>query len=146
MQVGGTFWLTRLARDREATVRLAALSLLAHLAAPTATPTRRMLLQGWPEAGTAVLKVHNSPLQPCIHFVLTIQPSRLHMCHKQAFEPGMCAFTIPRTMQSLQYTNQCLIVSPTQLLDPCCAFNFKARRQTTHLCCPLVQQIPTPEQ
>ena len=61
MQVGGTFWLTRLARDREAAVRLAAFSLLAHLAAPTAAPTRRMLLQGWPEAGTAVLKVDDPP-------------------------------------------------------------------------------------
>ena len=62
MQVGGTFWLTRLARDREAAVRVAALSLLAHLAGPTATPTRRMLLQGWPEAGTAVLKVDSPPV------------------------------------------------------------------------------------
>lgn len=70
VQVGGTFWLTRLARDSEATVRLAALSLLAHLAAPTATPTRRMLLQGWPEAGTAVLKVDNSPLQFCPQHML----------------------------------------------------------------------------
>ena len=66
MQVGGTFWLTRLARDREATVRIAALSLLAHLARPTATPTRRMLLQGWPEAGTALLKVHASPVHASV--------------------------------------------------------------------------------
>lgn len=58
VQVGGTFWLTRLARDREAAVQAAALSLLAHLASPGAPLTRRMLLQGWPEAGTAVLKVH----------------------------------------------------------------------------------------
>ena len=55
-QVGGTFWLTRLARDREAGVRVAAVSLLAHLASPQAPATRRMLLQGWPEAGTAMLK------------------------------------------------------------------------------------------
>lgn len=57
LQVGGTFWLTRLARDREAEVRAAALSLLSQLAGPEAIPTRRMLLQGWPEAGSAVLKV-----------------------------------------------------------------------------------------
>lgn len=56
-QVGGTFWLTRLSRDREAAVRVAALTLLAHLASNKAPATRRMLLQGWPEAGTAVLKV-----------------------------------------------------------------------------------------
>ena len=56
-QVGGTFWLTRLARDREAEVRVAAIGLLAHLASPQAPATRRMLLQGWPEAGTAMLKV-----------------------------------------------------------------------------------------
>ncbi|KAL0055596.1 hypothetical protein WJX82_002269 [Trebouxia sp. C0006] len=56
-QVGGTFWLTRLSRDREASVRVAALGLLAHLASPRAPATRRMLLQGWPEAGTALLKV-----------------------------------------------------------------------------------------
>lgn len=42
-------------------MRAAALSLLAHLACPTANPTRRMLLQGWPEAGTAVLKVDGLP-------------------------------------------------------------------------------------
>ena len=57
VQVGGTFWLTRLSRDREASVRVAALGLLAHLASPRAPATRRMLLQGWPEAGTALLKV-----------------------------------------------------------------------------------------
>ena len=56
-QVGGTFWLTRLSRDREAAVRVAALTLLAHLASNKAPATRRMLLQGWPEAGTTVLKV-----------------------------------------------------------------------------------------
>ena len=65
-QVGGTFWLTRLARDREAAVRVAALSLLAHLASARAAPTRRMLLQGWPEAGTAVLKVSRQPLTMCV--------------------------------------------------------------------------------
>ena len=57
VQVGGTFWLTRLSRDREASVRVTALCLLAHLASPRAPATRRMLLQGWPEAGTALLKV-----------------------------------------------------------------------------------------
>jgi len=57
IQVGGTFWLTRLSRDREASVRVAALGLLAHLASSRAPATRRMLLQGWPEAGTALLKV-----------------------------------------------------------------------------------------
>ncbi|DBA67372.1 TPA: hypothetical protein ACH3X2_001663 [Trebouxia sp. C0005] len=57
VKVGGTFWLTRLSRDREASVRVTALGLLAHLASPRAPATRRMLLQGWPEAGTAMLKV-----------------------------------------------------------------------------------------
>jgi len=57
VQVGGTFWLTRLSRDREASVRVTALGLLTHLASPRAPATRRMLLQGWPEAGTALLKV-----------------------------------------------------------------------------------------
>ncbi|DBB03962.1 TPA: hypothetical protein ACH3X1_013032 [Trebouxia sp. C0004] len=56
-QVGGTFWMTRLSRDREASVRVTALGLLAHLASPRAPATRRMLLQGWPEAATALLKV-----------------------------------------------------------------------------------------
>ena len=57
LQVGGTFWLTRLARDREAAVRAAALALLAHLAQAAAPATRQMLLRGWPEAGSALLKV-----------------------------------------------------------------------------------------
>ena len=64
-QVGGTFWLTRLARDREASVRATALLLLAHLAGPEAVCTRRMLLQGWPEAGSAVLKVFTQSVVSC---------------------------------------------------------------------------------
>ena len=72
--MGGTFWLTRLARDREAGVRVAAVSLLAHLALPQAPATRRMLLQGWPEAGTAMLKV----LLP-LSAVLTCH----HSCYRQ---------------------------------------------------------------
>ncbi|KAK9824474.1 hypothetical protein WJX72_010621 [[Myrmecia] bisecta] len=55
--VGGTFWLTRLARDRETGVRAAAMTLLACLASPAAPVTRRMLLQGWPECGSTALKV-----------------------------------------------------------------------------------------
>ena len=56
-QVGGTFWLSRLARDREATVRAAAWSILARLALPAAPATRRMLLQSWPDCGTTAVRV-----------------------------------------------------------------------------------------
>ena len=56
-QVGGTFWLSRLARDREATVRAAAWSVLARLALPAAPATRRMLLQSWPDCGTTAVRV-----------------------------------------------------------------------------------------
>lgn len=47
-------------------MRAAALTLLAHLAQPSAPATRRMLLQGWPEAGSAVLKVPAMLLPPIV--------------------------------------------------------------------------------
>ncbi len=47
-QVGGTYWLTNLARrDEEWQVRACALGLLARLASPAAPATRRMLMQAW---------------------------------------------------------------------------------------------------
>jgi hypothetical protein len=42
---------------QEAEIRVAAISLLSRLAGPQAGPTRRMLLQGWPEAGTMMIKI-----------------------------------------------------------------------------------------
>ncbi|KAI8476101.1 MAG: hypothetical protein J3K34DRAFT_513946 [Monoraphidium minutum] len=55
--VGGTFWLSRLARDREASIRRSSLLLLAALLAPGAAPTQRMLVTGWPDCGARTLRV-----------------------------------------------------------------------------------------
>lgn len=47
-QVGGTYWLTNLARrDREWQVRACALGLLSRLASPVAPAMQCMLLQAW---------------------------------------------------------------------------------------------------
>ena len=52
------FWLTRVARDRDARLRTAALGLAGALLAPppTAAACRRLLAEGWPDVGSQALR------------------------------------------------------------------------------------------
>ncbi|KAK3275263.1 hypothetical protein CYMTET_16591 [Cymbomonas tetramitiformis] len=54
---GGSYWLTRLARDREGRVRTAVLALLALVAGPYGRATRAWLSQTWPEAPGVMVRV-----------------------------------------------------------------------------------------
>lgn len=121
LQVGGTFWLTRLARDREATVRVAAVSLLAHLAGPTAHPTRRMLLQGWPEAGTAVLKV--GFISP-VHSPVQTNVERLHQAGfacPSDMPFGQAVRCTDHLMQASRATFSITVTTTMQRQGACCS-------------------------
>ncbi|GAB4820510.1 hypothetical protein N2152v2_007556 [Parachlorella kessleri] len=53
-ELGGTYWLSRAAKDQQASIRQAAFQLLAPVAAPV--PTHAMLVSGWPECGSLACK------------------------------------------------------------------------------------------
>ena len=94
VQVGGTFWLSRLARDREATVRAAAWSVLARLALPAAPATRRMLLQSWPDCGTAAVRV-SPPAAGCWPGVsLSARPRCCSWANKRTSACRCCAVQV----------------------------------------------------
>lgn len=64
-QVGGCWWLMRMARDDDATTRAAAWRMLSLLIQPDAQPTRRMLLKACPDVATTALKVDKRQKQSC---------------------------------------------------------------------------------
>ncbi|KAF8060057.1 hypothetical protein HT031_004996 [Scenedesmus sp. PABB004] len=55
--IGGTFWLSRLARDREAAVRRLALGLVPHLLAPAAGATQALVTHHWPDCANRLARV-----------------------------------------------------------------------------------------
>eukprot|EP00898_Chlorokybus_atmophyticus_P009267 jgi/Chlat1/970/Chrsp108S01393 len=60
-----TFWLARLARDPESTIRAASLGIVAELADPRAKETRRMLAQAWPEVAEIMVQTILAPAIEC---------------------------------------------------------------------------------
>lgn len=64
MDAVGIFWLTRLLRDDDTSLRCAAARLLATLAHPSAKAMRDTLLQAWPEGGSVMLHLGTSVKQP----------------------------------------------------------------------------------
>ncbi|WIA13616.1 hypothetical protein OEZ85_007180 [Tetradesmus obliquus] len=55
--IGGTFWLSRLCRDRESSIRCLALRLLGQLLAPGAAATQALIAHSWPDCGHRLVRV-----------------------------------------------------------------------------------------
>uniref|UniRef100_A0A383WNT2 Rotatin N-terminal domain-containing protein n=1 Tax=Tetradesmus obliquus TaxID=3088 RepID=A0A383WNT2_TETOB len=55
--IGGTFWLSRLCRDRESCIRCLALRLLGQLLAPGAAATQSLIAHSWPDCGHRLVRV-----------------------------------------------------------------------------------------
>ncbi|GLI61367.1 hypothetical protein VaNZ11_003730, partial [Volvox africanus] len=56
-QLSGSFWVSRLLRDRDSVLRALAAEVLARLLQPGATVTQAMVAQGWPDAVKMMSKV-----------------------------------------------------------------------------------------
>ncbi|GLC57227.1 hypothetical protein PLESTB_001201500 [Pleodorina starrii] len=60
-QLSGSFWVSRLLRDRDAVLRALAAEVLARLLQPGASATQAMVAQGWPDALRMMLKAATDP-------------------------------------------------------------------------------------
>jgi hypothetical protein len=60
----GVFWLTRLLREPDTSLRADAILLLASLIHPATGPMRSLMLQAWPEGTTKMLSLGLSQKQP----------------------------------------------------------------------------------
>ncbi|GIL73915.1 hypothetical protein Vretifemale_4019, partial [Volvox reticuliferus] len=82
-QLSGSFWVSRLLRDRDSVLRALAAEVLARLLQPGATGTQAMVAQGWPEAVKMMSKLATDSASCCCYALRAASLRVLACCMAQ---------------------------------------------------------------